>query len=126
MRRGGDLLSIYVIRALADPAVRFLLLQVFVDREQPQRFSRLLCFIHRAGFKRHRNRIRFIGARIIKAPIYHDRDGNQMSLALSGQHQQGGRAGPFAHSVLTRELRPRRACQQEQSHADDEPPAAAV
>ena len=115
-----------MIRAFGDPAICFLLLQVFVDGKQPQRFSRALGFIHRTWFERHGNGISFVSAGVIEAPVHHDRDWNQVRLALRGQRQQRDRARSFAGSVLARELRPSCDCRQEQACADDELPATAV
>lgn len=115
-----------MIRAFGDPSICFLLLQVFVDREKAQRFSRALGLVHCTRLQRHGNGISFVSAGVIKAPVHHDRNWNQVSLTLRGQYEQRSCARPFADGVLAGELRASRSCQEEQSGADDEPPARAV
>jgi hypothetical protein len=61
-------------------APRTLAMERSIHHEQPIRVPRLLCLIHGARFQRHRYRVRFVRAGIVKLPVNQNGDWNQSAL----------------------------------------------
>ena len=124
-----------------------LAMQRSVHGKQSQRIAGLFGFVDGAAFKRHRYRVRLIGARVVEFSINENRDRNQSRLpALRElQHTYGSRSfdlflrlGLFRNlfrSSLLRTLQLRRALcdrvrgsqrKQKSQNDDDGPPRSAV
>ena len=73
-------------------APRSLAMQRSIDHEQPIRVARLLCLIHCARFQRHRYRVRFVRAGIVKLPVNQNGNGNQRPLTAAAKLHNTNRA----------------------------------
>ena len=72
------------------------------NRKQSLRNPGANRFINRVSLKRHRDRRRFIGFRVVKFAIVHDRDWNQAGFAVGGKLEQGQRSWSFAGRFTSR------------------------
>ena len=83
--------------ACAKPWCRGILgvaVQGVIDREQAQRTTRLLDFVHVAGVQSHRDRVRFVGRCIPELAVNQNCDWDQRGLSTRRklEHSDGARA----------------------------------